>query len=209
MKAIVFLNGEFPKDREFYKKLNIDEKHLYCADGGAKKALELGLTPKEVWGDFDSLSKLEVESLERKNVVLNRFHKDKDFTDGELLIKYLSEKEYEEIIVIGGTGGRTDHFFTNLNLIFIYPKLKFVSEKEVIFLVKNGERIREKKGSTVSFIPFSDEVIDLTLKGFKFPLDRYLLKRGSSICISNIIVDEEGVVEYRNGKLIGIINDEI
>lgn len=206
MRVFVFLNGEFPKEKKFYKNLNIDEKHLYCADGGAKKALELGLTPKEVWGDFDSLSDLEVESLERKMVKLNRFHKDKDFTDGELLIKYLSEKEYEEILIIGGTGGRTDHFLTNLNLIFTYPKLKFISEKEIIFLVKDGEKIKEKIGATISFIPFTDEVVDLTLKGVKFPLNKYLLKRGTSICISNIIVDEEAIVEYKSGKLIGIIN---
>ena len=154
MRAILFLNGEFPKKKEFYEELNIDENNLFCADGGARKALELNLIPREVWGDFDSLDTDEIEELRKKKVVLKSFNKDKDFTDSELLIDYLDKSKYTEILVVGGTGKRIDHFLTNINLIFKYPQLKFITEKETIFFVKKKEVIEDEKGSIISFIPF-------------------------------------------------------
>ncbi len=205
MRAILFLNGEFPKKKEFYEELNIDENNLFCADGGARKALELNLVPREVWGDFDSLDTDEIEELRKKKVVLKSFNKDKDFTDSELLIDYLDKSKYTEILVVGGTGKRIDHFLTNINLIFKYPQLKFITEKETIFFVKKKEVIEDEKGSIISFIPFSDEVIDLTLKGFKYSLEKFLLKRGEALCMSNILIEERAIVEYTSGKLLGII----
>ncbi|MGL4642166.1 MAG: thiamine diphosphokinase [Cetobacterium sp.] len=205
-KAFIFLNGEFSNSPDFYKSLNIDEKHLYCADGGSKKAIQLGLSPKEVWGDFDSLESEDFEYLKTQDIILNIFNKDKDFTDGELLISYVSSLKYNEIIVIGGFGGRIDHTLTNINLIFKYPKLKFVSEIEELFFVPQSFEIENKIGKTISFIPFSDKVTALTLKGFKYSLDKHTLNRGDSTCLSNIITQNKAFISYSEGKLLGSLS---
>ncbi|MGL4652335.1 thiamine diphosphokinase [Cetobacterium sp.] len=204
-KAFIFLNGEFSNSKDFYESLSIDSQHLYCADGGSKKALELNLVPKEVWGDFDSLDTDSFEILKSQNVILNIFNKDKDFTDGELLISYVSSLNYDKIIVIGGFGGRIDHTLTNINLIFKYPKLTFVSEIEELFFVPNSFEINNKIGKTISFLPFSDKVTDLTLKGFKYQLEKHTLNRGDSTCLSNIITQEKASINYSEGKLLGSI----
>lgn len=205
-KAFIFLNGTFPEDDKFYKKLNIDSNHFYCADGGAKKAIELNIIPKEVWGDFDSLDETNLQILKEKNVIIKKFNKDKDFTDGELLISYVSSLNYNEIIIIGGFGGRMDHTLTNINLVFKYPNIVFVSELEKLFVINNNFKIKNKIGKTISFIPFSDTVEELTLNGFLYPLKNHTLKRGDSTCISNIVTSESANIEFKDGKLIATIS---
>ncbi|MCQ8211492.1 thiamine diphosphokinase [Cetobacterium somerae] len=205
-KAFIFLNGEFPESKEFYENLNIDNAHLFCADGGARKALELNYIPKEVWGDFDSLDKNSIKLLTFNNVVIKSFNKNKDFTDGELLISYVSSLNYDKIYIIGGFGGRVDHFLTNINLIFKYNNLIFLNDIEKLFLVTSNFTIKNSKGKRISFIPFSDTIENLSLDGFLYPLKNHVLKRGDSTCLSNILTSNNASISFNDGKLLGVLS---
>lgn len=204
-RAIVFLNGELSEEDKFYKEFIKKDDDIYCADGGAMHTYKLGKIPIEIIGDMDSVSKDVLAYYENKKTIIKRFSKDKDFTDGELILEYLDSKNYDEVIVFAAMGGRTDHALTNLNLIFKYKKTKFISEKEEIFVVDRYFKFENQIGKEVSFIPFSDEISQLTLNGFKFPLDRYKLKRGSSICMSNIIIENTAEINFENGTLLCIL----
>ena len=113
-------------ENPYYKKLLENEKNIYCADGGTKYALDMGVVPLEIWGDLDSLDKSYIEKAKELNVKILKFNADKDFTDGELIVKYLSEKGFDKIYILGGLGGRTDHFLTNLNIVFKYDNLSLI-----------------------------------------------------------------------------------
>lgn len=205
-KAFIFLNGDFPTCKEFYTNLNIDVKHLFCADGGAKKALELNYIPREVWGDFDSLDESSINFLKTNDVIINKFSKDKDFTDGELLISYVTSLNYDEIYIIGGFGGRIDHTLTNINLIFKYNNIVFIDKLEKLFLVTPNFILKNSVNKRISFIPFSNSVEELTLEGFLYPLKNHTLKRGDSTCLSNIITANEASISFSSGKLLGVIS---
>ena len=204
--AYVFFNGQLEGSREFYIKL-IDEKKgdLYCADGGANHLEALVIFPLEIWGDLDSVTKEIIEKYRNNNVRIKKFPKDKDYTDGELILQHISKLNYDEIIIIGGLGGRIDHLLTNLNLIFKFKNLKFVTEKERIFSIEKKAELTGLRGKTISFVPFSEKVEGLTLEGFKYPLNKYILHQGDSICMSNIAVDDICKVTFDTGKLMGII----
>ena len=204
--AYVFFNGQLEGSREFYIKL-IDEKKgdIYCADGGANHLEALGIFPLEIWGDLDSVTKEIIEKYRNNNVRIKKFPKDKDYTDGELILQHISKLSYDEIIIIGGLGGRIDHLLTNLNLIFKFKNLKFVTEKERIFSIEKKAELTGLRGKTISFVPFSEKVEGLTLEGFKYPLNKYILHQGDSICMSNIAVDDICKVTFDTGKLMGII----
>lgn len=205
-KAFIFLNGDFPNCKDFYNNLNIDTNHLFCADGGAKKALQLNYVPKEVWGDFDSLDQTYIDLLKNKNVIIKKFNKDKDFTDGELLISYVKTLNYDEIYVIGGFGGRIDHTLTNINLIFKYSNIVFIDKHEKLFLVPSNFILKNNLNRRISFIPFSDTIENLTLEGFLYPLKNHTLKRGDSTCLSNIITTERASISFSSGKLLGVLS---
>lgn len=204
--AYVFFNGQLEGSREFYIKL-IDEKKgdIYCADGGANHLEALGIFPLEIWGDLDSVTKEIIEKYRNNNVRIKKFPKDKDYTDGELILQHISKLNYDEIIIIGGLGGRIDHLLTNLNLIFKFKNLEFVTEKERIFSIEKKAELTGLRGKTISFVPFSEKVEGLTLEGFKYPLNKYILHQGDSICMSNIAVDDICKVTFDTGKLMGII----
>lgn len=204
--AYVFFNGQLEGSREFYIKL-IDEKKgdIYCADGGANHLEALGIFPLEIWGDLDSVTKEIIEKYRNNNVRIKKFPKDKDYTDGELILQHISKLSYDEIIIIGGLGGRIDHLLTNLNLIFKFKNFKFVTEKERIFSIEKKAELTGLRGKTISFVPFSEKVEGLTLEGFKYPLNKYILHQGDSICMSNIAVDDICKVTFDTGKLMGII----
>lgn len=205
-RAYIFFNGELLGSKEFYLTLlEREEGDIYCADGGANLLEKLGIFPREIWGDLDSVSEEILQKYEEVGVRIKRFPKEKDFTDGELVLQYVTEKEYDKIVIIGGLGGRKDHELTNLNLIFKFKKLSFITEQEEIFEIEKDKVILFQKGKTISFVPFSEKVEGLTLKGVKYPLDKYTLHRGDSICMSNIIEEDRCEISFEKGKLLGIL----
>lgn len=205
-RAYVFFNEELLGSKEFYLTLlEGEEGDIYCADGGANLLEKLGIFPREIWGDLDSVSEEILQKYEEVGVGIKRFPKEKDFTDGELVLQYVTEKEYDKIVIIGGLGGRKDHELTNLNLIFKFKNLSFITEQEEIFEIEKDKVILFQKGKTISFVPFSEKVEGLTLKGVKYPLDKYTLHRGDSICMSNIIEEDRCEISFEKGKLLGIL----
>lgn len=204
--AYVFFNGEFLGSKEYYLNLLEKEKgDIYCADGGANLLERLEILPKEIWGDFDSVSEEILDKYKKNGIVIKKFPKEKDFTDGELLLQHITEKKYEKIVVIGGLGGRKDHELTNLNLMFKFKNLSFLTEREEIFAIERFREFVKEKGKTISFIPFSEKVEGLNLVGFKYPLKDYTLHQGDSICMSNIAIEDRCTVSFSKGKLMGII----
>jgi len=206
-KAYIFLSGEAGGSIEYYKKL-IGKEDIYCADGGANLVSELGLLPKEIWGDMDSVRRDILEKFQDMGTLVKKFSADKDFTDGELIMEYVSSKDYDEIHVIGGFGGRIDHSLTNTNLLFKYEGIKFITEREEVFSIDKRTELSYPAGTVVSFVPFTDEVVGITLEGFKFPLNNYTLKRGESICMSNVILDR-GRIVFKNGKVLCVVQKKI
>lgn len=206
--AYVFLNGVMDSKNLFYKEILKDKKNIFCADGGLKYALSVGVVPLEIWGDLDSVDKSLVEKAEKMGSRVIEFDSRKDFTDGELIISEMEKRGFEKIVVLGGLGGRTDHLLTNLNLLFKFKNVVFLSEKEKIFKVEKKMTIENEEGKTISFIPMSDTVEEITLTGFEYPLNKYTVKRGESICTSNIVRKSCAVIEFKEGKLLGIIENK-
>lgn len=205
--AYVFLNGELKGKEEFYIDiLNKRKGNIFCADGGASHLEKLNLFPDELWGDLDSISNSLLSKYKENNVKIIKFSKNKDKTDGELLISHLSSLNYDEIVIIGGLGGRTDHFLSNINWLFMYERLYFITETETIFKVHSGQTFEKYVNCTVSFVPYSRIVKNVSLMGFKYPLDNYTIKIGDSICMSNIVTSRESSIQVSKGDLICIIN---
>ena len=59
-------------------------------------------------------------------------------------------------------------------------------------------------GKYISFLPLTQEVKGITLKGFKYPLADRDIFIGTSLCISNELVEEEGRIMLSDGVLITV-----
>src|SRR5712691_2431060 len=82
---------------------------VIAADGGAELAYELDLDIDLVVGDFDSVAAGVLKRVERSWARVERHPAEKDATDLELALAAALRLEPEQILVLGGGGGRLDH----------------------------------------------------------------------------------------------------
>ena len=204
--AYIFFNGKLLGNVEYFKNFFMQNKgDIFCADGGANLCYELNLIPNEIWGDLDSIYKDILNFYEKKNVIIKKFPKDKDFTDSELILNYIKEKSYDKIYCIGAFGGDIDHELTNINLMFKYDNLFLLKENEMLFKVEREFEFKNLLNTKISFIPFSEEIKNLKLEGFKYNIENITLKKGDSLCMSNIIQSNSAKINFDEGKILCVI----
>ena len=95
---------------------------VVAADSGVAHALALGLAVDVAVGDFDSLDPRVLEAVEAAGTRVERHPAAKDATDLELAIDVAVGLGAARIVVLGGHGGRLDHFLANA-LVLAAPQL--------------------------------------------------------------------------------------
>lgn len=180
----------------------------YCiaADSGLAYADKLGVNVDFLLGDYDSVDADVLEKYKKK-VDFNVYPKEKDYTDTHLAIMTAIKKGASDIYILGATGTRMDHTMTNIgnmkaaldcgincHIIDKYNHIYLLNDKKGIHSIYK----KEQYGKYVSIVPMSEEVV-LTLEGFKYELNKYVLKQGLSICQSNEVKNDEAVITIHRG----------
>lgn len=196
MKAILIIG-----DNVDLKKYDFSNSFVVGIDHGAALAIANNINLNVAIGDFDSTSPIELEELIRKKTNMKIYPVKKDITDTYAALELPEVKACEEILILGGiTGNRIEHFYANLLLLNKYPNLIIIDDNTTIRVSKTRE-ILNKTNNFYSFFALED-VTNLTLEGFKFPLIQYNLSKFDSIGISNEIELDKGIVTYDKGTLI-------
>lgn len=217
MKILIISGGSI--DEIWGRKWVADYEPDYCiaADSGLVMADKLGLTVDLLLGDYDSVDKKIFEKYNGNTKTIT-YPCEKDYTDTHLALKKAIEKikklqdtlkdsTEDEIAIIGATGTRYDHAFTN---IFVLDesleagiRCAIYDKNNKIYLADKSFEIRKDKqfGDYLSFAPMTPEA-GLSLSGVKYPLDKYTLRQGESICQSNEITEIIAKVEIFTGKLV-------
>lgn len=130
-KSIIVLAGS---DKTLWPSMNIfaEASHIIGVDRGAYEGLRHGLSIDIAVGDFDSLNTEELAYVKEHVKKTTQYPAEKDETDTEIGISVASElSDDAKIILIGGTGGRLDHFLANLWLPF-QERFKTIATRFVI-----------------------------------------------------------------------------
>lgn len=186
-------------------KYDFNNKIVVGVDRGAYLAYLANIKLDYAIGDFDSISRdeLEVLSSYTKVVKLNPI---KDDTDTLYALKMFAQ--YERLIILGGiTGKRIDHFVANLKLFYEFPKLVMVDDNTIIKLCDKESNFQKDEYNFYSFFALED-VDDLSLKGFKYEVNQVHLSHTSNIGVSNEIVADNAFLSYSKGKLLLIKTKE-
>lgn len=211
MSAVIIASGS-DIEKHIFEKENINVEFVICADGGLEKAEKLNLIPNIVVGDLDSVSPDVLKHYLNKNLELIKYPEEKDFTDMEIAIEYAVSKNYNDIILVGATGSRLDHTVGNILLLEKYflngIKIKILDNNNVVQIIGSKLQIKHKQNSYVSIIPVTEIIEGVTLKGFKYPLTDVTVKRGSTLCISNQIEDEIGIITIEKGNALVFISKD-
>ena len=190
-KCLLFLNGD-PPDGDTLDNIANDKRagiygDIFCTDG-AYCYLSQYLMPDVLIADFDTLSREEVDS---EKVEIITFGTEKDYTDGFLAIKIIAERGYNDVDIYGAYGGRPDMAESNYFLL-VYALSKGVKArfcgKMQTYLCTDSFNKSLPKGSTVSVVPFSDELHILYTKGLKYALAGYTMKKIDGVDSSDYIM---------------------
>ncbi len=208
---LIITGGEItlPFVRDYLAGRSFDK--VIAVDKGLMAAQQLNLAVDYAVGDFDSVSE-EVISYYKQlsGVQIVEYNPMKDATDTELALDLAISLEPEQILILGATGTRADHMLANIGLLYTPLKKKIkttlIDKNNKIYMINHETVLYRNKlhGPNVSLLPFTETVDKITLKGFKYPLDEYTLKLGSSIGISNEVTDERAEIILGSGILIVI-----
>ena len=197
--------------RELLPSLRRDDGadvHWVGVDRGTTALLEAGLQPVRAFGDFDSVPAEEVAKLQQMLPDLEIWPAEKDKTDMEIALDWAVEQDACHIRLFGATGGRLDHLFGNVELLLKYAgrPIEIVDRQNVLTVHLPGVHTitRDDRYRYVSYIPISETVAGLTLIGFKYPLADCHISRGSTLCISNELIQSSGTFSFSEGILMMI-----
>lgn len=194
-----------------------DENEVWVGvDRGVFILLKNNIIPAMAFGDFDSVSKEELSVIEGQVKQIKRYKPEKDETDMELALNWALEQDAKVIRIFGATGGRLDHLFANVQLLFKpllegkMTDIELIDRQNSMFLRGPGsyqlEKWLEKK--YISFIPQTLTVKGITLTNFKYPLKNRHISIGSTLCISNELVGDYGTFSFSEGILLVIRSDD-
>lgn len=204
-KAFIFIHCLLSKSVK--PLLNIRSGDLLIGvDGGAENILKLDLKPDVVLGDFDSLSNKLIRELDRKQIPLIKYPKEKDFTDSQIALDFAIKQKINRVIFVGLTGNRLDHVLTNLFFIS-HPKYKnleisFIDYQQEIYIVTNKLTLTGRKKDIVSLIPLLNNVTNISTSGLKFGLNNETLYLGDSRGVSNMMIGSTAKISIKSGLLL-------
>lgn len=182
--------------------------YIIAADSGLKYCLEANVSPDLLVGDFDSYSGELPSGVETVKLPTQ-----KDDTDLLFAVRCALEKNFSDILILGGYGSRPDQNLAMLQtLAFVKNQNNLVNVKAKCIgfealAVCNGEvfipRSRDRYLSVFAF----EKATGVTIKGAEYPLNNAEIYPNFPIGVSNVAVDDT-TVSVKNGTLIVMLVDK-
>ncbi|MBE6777821.1 MAG: thiamine diphosphokinase [Ruminococcaceae bacterium] len=203
VKRCVILSAGPVDDYASLRSLLLPDDYMVAADGGLRLAQQLGVIPHEVVADFDSGDPATVPP----GTAIARLPVEKDVTDTAAAVQIAVRHGFDELLLLGCTGGRLDHQYANLLL------LTSLSEQGVhAVLADERNRIEAvmtspvvipcRPGWQLSLFAFGAPVENLCIHGAHYALENYRLLPNDPLCISNRIVADKCEITFRSGMLL-------
>lgn len=200
MKALLFINGEPPKELPSLSDYNI----IGCTDGAFIYLQKMDFPFHYldfISGDFDSFSPNELQGVEIIHTP------DQNETDFHKALRVLEQKGVEKVDVFGGSGGEMDHFLGNLSVAS-----RFIDKMEITFhdqfssyyFIPQSFSTKIKSGKMVSLypFPFADGIVT---NGLNWNLNNEFLDITERIGTRNFAIEDEISISYKSGKLLVFI----
>ena len=208
MRAFIYTGGTIhPENITEHPKA---DDLCIAADSGYNNAKKLGERIDLLIGDFDSIGDMPRDpALEIRQVPAQ-----KDLTDTQLALEIAVERGAEQIIFIGGLGGRLDHAISSLCI------LEDMFERGLHGYFTDGQNRAHYMKATSTLIARSaykylsliaaDEVVKgVTVEGCKYPLKNAKIRRRLQFAVSNEIVGNVALISCKKGGLFIIESRDV
>lgn len=186
-------------------------QNIIAGDRGLEALYKLKIIPNHVVGDFDSVSPEILEFYKKQpQIIFHTYNAEKDNTDTDIALQLAIGLKSSRITIRGALGKRMDHALANIHILKDALEAnipcQIIDEHNRIYLINKEMTLEKDKvyGKYVSLIPLTSIVEGLTLTGFKYPLNHYTLPIGTSLGISNEIIENIAHIKMDKGILIVI-----
>lgn len=210
MTAYIFTGGKLAVGSMDELGLHMSEADLIiAADSGYNNASRLGVRPGLLLGDLDSIDRKKLAPDELEHIEKIIVPAIKDDTDTQLAVDTALERGADEIIIIGGLGGRLDH---TLSTVFLLEYIKDKGARGVITdgrnrvqIMESGEELTIKRGyKYLSLVGLTDTCEGVSISGVFYPLKDAVLERKYAFAVSNEITADAAEISLSKGILLVI-----
>ncbi|MDP4144694.1 MAG: thiamine diphosphokinase [Bacillota bacterium] len=207
MKILIIAGGKAPSLRLIEKeKINTDI--IICADSGANCLFKYDIVPNYIIGDLDSIEDKALNYFKKNRTRFESYMREKNFTDSEAALKKAITLGAEEIVFLGCTGSRVDHFLGNIGLLSkcleysVDASIK--DDNNAIKIYNKSFKLSGNPGEEFSLQAYCNKVENLSIEGAKYELENYNLTLGDSRTISNVFSDFLVNISFDSGVLLVI-----
>ena len=186
-----------------------DDAYVVAADSGVHLGDILDLHVDCVVGDMDSADPAAVDAAERAGATIERHPAEKDATDLELALVAAQRHGVDQVVIVGGAGGRLDHFLANVALLasprFAELRIEARFGDARVTVVRGGGAPVELDGGPgdlVTLLAAGGDARGITTKGLQYALHGEDLPAGTTRGVSNVIVDPPVSVALDDGTLL-------
>jgi len=170
---IILANGEKPAHPIPLGFLKDAEK-IICCDGAISFLEQQNMSPHIIIGDCDSISS---EQKERYKSIIYE-DKNEDYNDLQKAIKYCIANEWEQVIILGASGWRDDHFLANIGILMHYANdisLSIITNYGIFMPIHQTTTFQSYVGQQISVFSFSPDA-EITYHGLKYPVQKQKFK---------------------------------
>ncbi len=203
-RAIIFGGKLDEINLEIIKNIKPDD-YIVCADKGYEFVVKNKIAPNLIVGDFDSSKYPDFLDCE-----IIKLPKEKDDTDLHYAVKVCMERQINNYVLTGVTGGRLDQTVASINsLNYIVQngaQAKILDSNSEIYITSDSLTLNQPDYSCYfSVFPFGERAEGVSLSGGIYELDNALLTNSFPIGVSNEFKDGSINISVKQGTLLVMI----
>lgn len=180
---------------------------VIAADSGLHR-VDPGRRVDLVIGDFDSVDPAALDAAVSSGATLERHPEAKDQTDLDLALRAALRRGFTRVVVVGGYGGRVDHFLANALLLgsaeFADLAITAYVGTARIIVVRARADVDGHPGELCSLLAVGGPARAVRTTGLLYPLDGEDLLPGSSRGVGNQLTAPVATVTIEAGTLLAV-----
>ena len=207
----MFAGGEFSIDHVPFDEIGEHDQFI-CVDRGVEHCLAAGLEPTLLIGDFDSADKDVLAQKHLSRTPRYDYPTKKSASDLELALQVLADNPPDSVVILGVSGGRTDHMLFNwcLPALRSWPFTLLLIDGTTRCHVLQGRdscTLTAEEGQTLSLLALV-RATGVTTSGLQYPLQGATLEVGSTLGLSNVTEGGQASVCLNSGTLLVLVNTD-
>ena len=180
------------------------DDYIIAADRGLHHAACMGITPHLAVGDFDShpAPDFEVEAVSLPC--------EKDDTDTMYAIKEALSRGYRDILILGATGGRSDHMLANLYCLLYIKRAGgrgTIADEHCLITPVCGSAEVDSTYPYFSLVAVAGQAGGITITGAQYPLQNGVIDPCCQFAVSNrVLPGQTARITVGSGEVLLILS---